>query len=93
MTTLAAPVRPARQRAVHLRLIGRAWRHRWGLVWTTVGLIGSTAMVVVTPKLVGWAIDVGLGVDAESGAVDAARVFAGSMRPIRSDPTTAPYGS
>ncbi|MCC6238354.1 MAG: ABC transporter ATP-binding protein, partial [Dehalococcoidia bacterium] len=69
MTTLAAPVRPARQRAVHLRLIGRAWRHRWGLVWTTVGLIGSTAMVVVTPKLVGWAIDVGLGVDAESGAV------------------------
>ncbi len=65
-----APTAPASgHMAVHLRLIGRAWRHRWGLFLTTVGLIGSTAMVVVTPKLVGWAIDTGLGVNPETGAV------------------------
>jgi ABC-type multidrug transport system fused ATPase/permease subunit len=55
-----------RQVAVHMRLIARASRYRMGLFLTTVGLVGSTVMVVVTPKLVGWAIDAGLGVDQGS---------------------------
>ncbi len=70
MATHAPQARAPRPVAVHLRLIGRAWRHRWGLFLTTVGLIGSTAMVVVTPKLVGWAVDVGLGIDADTGAAN-----------------------
>src|SRR5688572_4399134 len=59
-----------RQAAIHLRLIARASRYRMGLFLTAVGLVGSTVMVVVTPMLVGWAIDSGLGVDTATSTVD-----------------------
>ncbi|MSP22310.1 MAG: ABC transporter ATP-binding protein [Dehalococcoidia bacterium] len=59
-----------RKVAIHLRMIAQASRYRMGLFLTTIGLIGSTITVVVTPRLVGWAIDSGLGIDRGTKQVE-----------------------
>ncbi|MEZ4501761.1 MAG: ABC transporter ATP-binding protein [Dehalococcoidia bacterium] len=54
----------SRSMPIHLRLIGRAWPYRGWMALTILAVAGASAMVVVTPKLVGWAIDTGLEIDS-----------------------------
>ena len=54
-----------RRLPIHLRLMGRAWPYRGWVALTAFAVAGSTAMVVATPLLVGWAIDFGLEIDTD----------------------------
>jgi len=63
--------------SIHLRLISRAWPYKGWMALTILAVAGSTAMVVVTPKLIGWAIDTGLEINDATPPV-----ALGSMRTL-----------
>ncbi|MSQ36657.1 MAG: ABC transporter ATP-binding protein [Dehalococcoidia bacterium] len=73
MAVHAPAAEPARHAPVLLRLLRLSFPHLRDLIVTLVSVIASGALVVVTPWLIGHAIDVGLAVD--SGA----RVARGDM--------------
>ncbi len=73
MAVHAPAAEPARHAPVLLRLLRLSFPHSRDLLVTLVSVIASGALVVVTPWLIGHAIDVGLAVDT------GARVARGDM--------------
>jgi ATP-binding cassette subfamily B protein len=67
MATLAPAAGPAPRAPVLWRLLRLSFPHLRDLALTLVSVIASGALVVVTPWLIGHAIDVGLDVDADGG--------------------------
>ena len=66
---------PARQSSVLLRLATLALPHRWWLLFTLLSVVLSGALVVITPWLIGYAIDSGLSIQDDGSST-------GSMRTV-----------
>ncbi len=48
---------------VHLRILARGWPYRWWLLVDFLAAIATSAMFLVTPRIVAFAVDIGFGME------------------------------